>query len=479
MKIAVVHYHLRRGGVTRVIETALESLGPAAEVAVLSGEPPGDASPLASRSRVVPGLGYRDEADDSDSLVHALREAAIDALGTTPDLWHFHNHSLGKNVAMPSVIHRLAADGARMLLQVHDFAEDGRPENFRRQRAAADPDKLTWYPEAPQIHYATLNRRDAGFLAGAGLSGDRLHLLPNAVAPPPCDTGARPPDFVKPGQRFLLYPTRGIRRKNLGEMLLLAALTGDEFSYASTLAPENPEWLAIHDRWETFAARHRLPARLGIGADPAVSFGGLLGAADALLTTSVAEGFGLAFLEPWLIGKTVRGRDLPEITADFTESGIRLEGLYRRLEVPESAIDTRRFRERIDAGLTRAFASYGRTLPPASGERALAAASRDGRVDFGRLDEPLQEQAIEWVLANPRRAGELIEVPPLSPCAPELGEANARAVRETHGVAAYGERLESIYREILASPTAEPGALDGGRLLDAYLDPARFSLLRN
>ncbi len=483
MRIAVVHYHLRRGGVTRVIETTLEGLADSAEVVVLTGEPPGEESPLAARCRVVPGLGYRDddaEAEaEADTLAGNLVRVARDALGAAPDLWHFHNHSLGKNVAMPAVIHRLARDGARMLLQIHDFAEDGRPENFRRQRAAVDPDTLPWYPDAPAIHYATLNRRDADFLAGAGLARERLHPLPNAVAPPPADADAGPPEFVKSGQRFLLYPTRGIRRKNLGEMLLLAALTGDACAYASTLAPENPEWLAIHHRWEKFAARHRLPARLGIGADPAVSYGGLLGAADALLTTSVAEGFGLAFLEPWLIGKAVRGRDLPEITLDFKERGIRLEGLYPRLDLPESAIDVSLFRDRLEAGLSRAFAGYGRALPRDAGALALAAALRQGRVDFGRLDEPLQERAIEWVLAHPRRARDAIALPRLDPGAPALCRANARAVRESHGVAAYGERLGEIYRSILACPLADPGALDGDRLLDAFLDPARFSLLRS
>lgn len=45
-------------------------------------------------------------------------------------LLHWHNHSLGKNTAAPGVIRSLAHEGWRILLQVHDFAEDNRPENY-------------------------------------------------------------------------------------------------------------------------------------------------------------------------------------------------------------------------------------------------------------------------------------------------------------------------------------------------------------
>ncbi len=485
MKLAIVHYHLRRGGVTRVIETALDGLAEAGidlEVVVLAGEAPYPGSPLADRCRVVSGLGYRNEIaapGEADILATELGSAASNALGGPPDVWHFHNHSLGKNVAMPAVVDRLLGEDARLLLQIHDFAEDGRPENFRRQREAIDPARRPWYPEAPQVHYAVLNQRDARFLAGSGLARDRLHLLPNAVASPPCDGDSQAPAFVKPGQRFLLYPTRGIRRKNLGEMLLLAALSDGDCAFASTLAPENPEWRAIHDRWDAFAAKHDLPARLGIGADPSVSFGGLIGSADALLTTSVAEGFGLAFLEPWLAGKSIRGRDLPEITGDFSEKGVRLDGLYPRLDVPTAAFDTDLFRARLAEALQQAYASYGRALPDDGSEIAYASAASGDRADFGRLDERLQEQVLEWVIADPAKARGMMTLPDLSDASPELRDANASAVSDHYSIGAYGKRLSEIYRAIGEGPAREPGALDGDRLLDAFLDPARFTLLRS
>ena len=58
-RIAVVHYHLRRGGVTRVIETAPEIIAARGdEVVILSGEP-ALAGTLPDAVRVVAALNYR------------------------------------------------------------------------------------------------------------------------------------------------------------------------------------------------------------------------------------------------------------------------------------------------------------------------------------------------------------------------------------------------------------------------------------
>lgn len=59
MKIAIVHYHLRRGGVTRVIQTTLDALvHDGVHIAVLSGEPAPQSESLSCPVGVVDGLGY-------------------------------------------------------------------------------------------------------------------------------------------------------------------------------------------------------------------------------------------------------------------------------------------------------------------------------------------------------------------------------------------------------------------------------------
>src|SRR5690606_27620061 len=121
-----------------------------------------------------------------------------------------------------------------------------------------------------QVHYAAVNARDDAFMRAAGFHN--VHLLPNPVEVPGAAEAAHIAqgvaasahafDFVGPGQRLYLYPTRGIRRKNLGEFLLWAAVSPADADavYATTLAPDNPAARDVYTRWRAFAHKLRLPA---------------------------------------------------------------------------------------------------------------------------------------------------------------------------------------------------------------------------
>ena len=131
MRVAVVHYHLKPGGVTRIVESAAEALAPhGVELCAISGEPYTGDTDL--KTGVVSGLGYTtDESEyiDPKYLLHELKAEAKRLLGGEPDLWHIHNHSLGKNTVMADAVGLLVRGEAPVLLQIHDFAEDGRPAN--------------------------------------------------------------------------------------------------------------------------------------------------------------------------------------------------------------------------------------------------------------------------------------------------------------------------------------------------------------
>ena len=68
-----------------------------------------------------------------------------------------------------------------------------------------------------------------------------------------------------------------------------------------------------------------LPLTYGLGEQTQASFPEIVGNAQSILSVSVAEGFGLGFLEPWTFGKGLCGRNLTEITSDFAELGVSLE----------------------------------------------------------------------------------------------------------------------------------------------------------
>jgi len=477
MKVAIVHYHLKPGGVTRVIENAYSALRERGVqmVALTSEAYQGDAGLPAA---IVPALAYTlaNEKPDPGALWFSLKKAARDALGGEPDLWHIHNHCLGKNTGVPQAVCRLAAEKP-VLLQIHDFAEDGRPSNYAAM-ARHVPELDALYPQASQVHYGLLNSRDMNYLSQSGFAPASLHLLPNPVAMPDLpEPGVVAPGYE--GRRLVLYPTRAIRRKNVGELLLWATLSkGQDDAFATTLAPNNPEAQPIHDRWKLFAQHHDLPVRFAMGESVDLAFPELMSAADAIISTSVAEGFGLAFLEPFLFGKGLVGRNLPDITRDFTNGDVTLDGLYNQLHAPLSWIDAEAFRGELAQALADYYAAYDREAPPGAADEAFDAMTDGDRVEFGTLSESLQEKIIQRLDRDPA-AGESIAPNAL---AFERAKANVMANREViarnFSLERYSENLLKLYHDVAKSPVEPLDYASSALVLDQFLDPRRFNLLR-
>lgn len=450
---------------------------------VLTGKAP--RGPFPGQFRVVPGLQY--EADrpriSARDLAAAMREAATEALGGQPDLWHCHNHSLGKSLVLPGALREMAEQGERLLLQIHDFAEDGRPGNYRAMLAGMAQGKQRelarlLYPQATHIHYAVLNQRDYTYLSQAGLAQPRLHLVGNSVALPEDKTASAPRQSRR--EMLWVYPTRAIRRKNLGEFFLWAALAPGPARFVTTSGPENPVEMPRYLRWKRFAAEMRLPVVLGDEGCAGLSFIEMLRQADVAMTTSIAEGFGMAFLEPWLVGTPVCGRDLPEITSGFQQVGIRLPWSYARLQVPLVWLGRERVTAAAREGLHRTLQAYGRKASLEQEERLMAGwGALDGAVDFGCLDEPMQEEVIRHVLASPSDARAL--TPSSLPDPHQLGAvvaSNQRLLARHFSLEQFGQTITEVYQQVAASSCSTLECLNGELLLDQFLAPEKLSLLR-
>ncbi|NIL98179.1 MAG: hypothetical protein GTO53_10165 [Planctomycetales bacterium] len=515
MKLAMIHYHLNRGGVTQVIANQLRALdqevadGDRLSVGLLyggrrAGWPDrlvGDLRRLELSLHAIGGLDYDNVRPEGKDLADQLRVVLQEAgFGPQETVLHVHNHSLGKNVALPDALHSLARQGYGLLLQIHDFAEDFRPDNYRplaARWAAGRSDSLPgWlYPQAPQIHYAVLNGRDQAILRDAGVEQQRLHVLPNPVAPigelPPREEArAKLADrFAIPAHhRYVLYPVRGIRRKNLGELLLWSALAGRSTCFALTLPPLNPVEQPSYGRWKEFAAARELPCAFEVGGPAGLTYMENLAAADLLLTTSVAEGFGLVYLESWLTGRPLVGRDLPAITGDFTRAGLRLAGLQPQLWVPLDWLHEPTFRTSIAVAYRRVLASYGQPTPTLKSlVRQVDPLIHDGLVDFGSCPVALQQEVIERVAGDSRQSDRLREINPWIADAlargggdPLLVEQNAGVVRSEYSLARSGRRLVEIYQRVGGSDRDQQlrSPPRGQRVLENFLDLSRFHPLR-
>lgn len=518
MKLAVLHYHLNPGGVTRVIASHLLSLeataAPGEQIDALlisdgqqEGWPEDVAQQLdATRLRFasLPDIGYCDvPADNGERLAAQIREV-LEGHGFAPGetILHAHNHSLGKNPSYPTALKSLGRHGFGLLLQPHDFAEDFRPENYRLLQQSYPQGELGphVYFQGPRIHYATLSRRDHQVLHHAGIAPERLHFLPN----PAPELPALPLKgharrilqkrlAIAPDEEYVLYPVRGIRRKNVGEFVLLSVLRNaqrrdsgrDSRSvFGITLAPLNPTALPYYNRWKELAAQLKLPCRFTVGGKDGLSFTENLAAADRICTTSIAEGFGMVFLESWLSGRPLVGRNLPEVTADFLLSGLQLDTLYDRLNVPVEWIGKERLTLAIHAACRQTCRAYGIEQPLASEITRSAEESLDnGMFDFGRLDESMQETVIRRVAADERAASCLVSVNTSLQRWDDVSvtdvDRNQSVIRENYSLQASGERLRSIYRAIHSCPdSGYDNPANAASILRSCLDLDRLCLIR-
>ena len=514
MNIAILHYHLNRGGVTRVITNQLLALDSALDndqrcrVAILyGGETAGFPDEFASRLNSVqltlcevPGLGYDDRTNAdcrplASKLRDQLRQLEFDPRET---LLHVHNHCLGKNASLPGALIELIREGFAALLQVHDFAEDFRPDNYRLLNNALGGSGLAnvLYPQAAHIHYAAMNRRDETALQRAGVADERRHWLPNPVPEPsglPDRNHARnrlEQAFGIPhDHRYVIYPVRGIRRKNLGELLLWSAMADAGTDFALTLAPMNPVEQVRYREWTALASELQLPLHFETGGDGGLSFEENLAAADLILTTSVAEGFGMVFLESWLANRPLAGRNLPEISIDFSESGLKLDHLYSQLNVPVAWIDHDEYLNAVVTAYSRVSESFNRRpLEPASVKQSLNAKIADGFIDFGDLNESLQASVIQRVRADDAARNELRQLNPAIDHALSASLAdwnkliaqNRQVIGEQYSFHSSGRRLRDLFETVLASRRVDAiqAPDDPESILDGFLDLDRFRLIR-
>ncbi len=149
MRVLVVHYHLKPGGVTTVIKRQMAALkARGVECSLLLGEtPPGEAPPGDTHNQFLePALAYDmpdspgargiAEPERVDAIVRAV-ETARASLGGGDTIIHVHNPTLRKNSALLPALDTLASRNLPVLMHVHDLAEDWRPQVYSGARYPA------------------------------------------------------------------------------------------------------------------------------------------------------------------------------------------------------------------------------------------------------------------------------------------------------------------------------------------------------
>ena len=463
MKVAFLHYHLKTGGVTTVLHRQAECIHPDNDLLVISGSPSASGFPFPVS--VIEAIGY-DHPDRTPSpperVARKIDRAVRSHFSGPCDLLHVHNPLLAKNSNLLRILRELQQMGYRMLLQVHDFAEDGRPHLYYPA------------PYPTNCHFAVINSRDYRALLDADASPGSVHRLPNMVVWP----GSQEPAGI--ASETVLYPIRAIRRKNIGEAILLSLFFKAGEKLAITLPPNSPADFPSYEGWKRLVAKRNLDVEFEAGLN--ASFPELVRSSKMLITTSIMEGFGFAFLEPWLAGKLLGGRLLPDICSDFEQNGVRLSHLYKALNVPLQWIDKDQYRAEWTACVQKVADRFDTTVRRTTLEAAFKKMTVKDRIDFGLLSEFYQKQIIGQVLDDPTAGAMLIAMNPwlADPTNPGAGKnliaANRQAVKQHYNRRVYRQTLMQIYERVASRPVRQ--RIDKQKLLAAFFDLEAFSLLK-
>jgi glycosyltransferase involved in cell wall biosynthesis len=428
MEVSIVHYHLNPGGVTRVIESqiaGIKYISPEIHMQVLCGQ---SNKPVVAHEVPVivePALGYSAVPDPNEysQNVNSIMNFFRSHLTNNP-VFHFHNPTLGKNPAFTYAAYVIASQGVPVVYHCHDFAED-RMNNLSLLSETIPAYSRTsiskvMYPDYPNCHFVVLNSFDFTRILSAGIDTSRVHLLPNPVVIQTALYATHHAERrnrickilnINPEKKICTYPVRLIERKNPGEFVLLAALFQDSAEFIITLPPKNPQELPQYEFWKAFCNRNGLKIKFEAGEH--VNHEELMNISDFCITTSIREGFGMVYLEPWLTGTPVIGRGLPGITADFMKLGVVFPRLYDHIFVKSGG-------EVVD----------------------FKDVHRDEQADIIQL--VMQEKTVRDALnsQNPFLATFLHDI------ADDIIGRNRQVISESYSIEAYGRELLGIYREV-------------------------------
>jgi glycosyltransferase involved in cell wall biosynthesis len=375
--LVVVHYHLRPGGVRRIIELALPQIVstapiPLDSVTLISGEMPG-AAWRQSLKKDLPGtrLGflceptfrYLSEQRAPPEVIRRRIRSLLESLtknrlpGQTL-IWA-HNLGLARNLILSSELAAFSArHGLSLLSHHHDLWFENRWARWSEMRECGfrslSAVARASFAAKARVCHVTINQLDNAVL-GRHL-GSRAKCLPNLAQA----NGAPPRPRIRAARNWLasqlgddgpvwISATRFLRRKNLAEAVQLTRWLRPEGWFVTTAGVSSREELRYARRLEAASRHGKWRVRFQLLAEakgPAPAIGDLASASEAVLLTSAQEGFGLPYLEAAALGKPLIARHLPNVVPDLLELGFSFPNLYEEILIAPDLLDLKTERAR-------------------------------------------------------------------------------------------------------------------------------------
>lgn len=417
MQLAVLHYHFRPGGVRRVIEQGLPALVAAAGVSrviMAGGEEPEAAwrrqleaalHPCTVEWLIEPALGYWSEQTQPAAAVRGAIRAALQRLISESEVLWAHNLSVGRNMILAQEVAAMQWIG--VWLHHHDWWWNGRwerwPEMAAQGIASLEEALEATLPRKENFRHFSVNMADVWRLRS--WTGEDVHFVPNPLTLEPC-TAAEIEDARSFLRRFTgadkwwLYPCRGLRRKNLAEALLVQRWLAPEAATVTTGGASSAAELHYFTTLTTEAARRGWSLSAGACvAQNSPPVNALLHASDAVVATSLREGFGFAYFEAAVAGRPLYMRVPHELDHTLDHMGVPFAESWDSIRIPCHFYDAAGEDARAAAGRDR-LAAF---LPVELREPARSFAPRqNGWTDFGCLSLAGQLEVLAAPVAETR-----------------------------------------------------------------------------
>ncbi|HEY5813159.1 MAG TPA: glycosyltransferase, partial [Terrimicrobiaceae bacterium] len=339
--LVVIHYHLRPGGVRRIIEVALPHIISAApnlieSIILATGEMP-DATwcrelvEKMPHTRVEfvcePAFRYLSEQRSEPQLIRSKILGALKGLAEKLPpkqtvVWA-QNLGLGRNLILSDELAKFSASHRLPLLSHHhDLWFENRWERWSEMRTCGfrslSAVARASFAAKARVCHATINQLDHTVLSKH--LGSQAHFLPNLTQ----RNGHPDNTRMQKARSWLssqldddspvwIFPARFIRRKNLAEAVLLTRWLRPEAWLVTTAGVSSPAEQHYARRIEAASRKEKWKVRFQLVATQksAPPIEDIARASEVMLLTSAQEGFGLPYLEAAALEKPLVARHLP------------------------------------------------------------------------------------------------------------------------------------------------------------------------
>jgi glycosyltransferase involved in cell wall biosynthesis len=362
--LVVIHYHWRPGGVRRVVELTLPAIAAAAgtslkRITLLSGGTESERPELGTIGLPTdfihePACDYfSNQAETPESISENIQRAlwrVMKGSASSRTLIWFQNPALARNAILCREVAKISKEtGVALILHHHDFWCAGRWARWNELEKCGCHDLSSaadvLFASGTRSVHAGINLRDFQTLKRC-FPASAFHL-PNPVLRP----AASSPANIDAAKAWVakelnseaplwIYPTRFLRRKNLLEAILLTRWLRPDAILATTSGQYSQDEANYAHDLKQAAAKHGWRVHFGLLDKPsAPRVTDLLQIAEAVVHTSVQEGFGMTFVETAASGTPLVARAIPAVMPDLAAMGFEFPQLYNDIQIAPGLFD--------------------------------------------------------------------------------------------------------------------------------------------